>query len=161
MPGIYRGVREATVRTAVAADVDAVVELMAAFYAEDGMPFSREPARGAVARLICDETLGRVWVAQSGDVLVGYIALTLGFSLEFMGRDAFVDDLFVRVAHRGQGIGARLLEALTDACQEFQIQAVHLEVDRAKTHTRELYRRFGFIDHDRVLMTLRIGHEPG
>jgi len=154
------GDQEIIVRTAGEADVDAVTDLMAAFYAEDSMPFSIETARSAVARLVGDASLGQVWIAQTGGVVVGYVALTLGFSLEFMGRDAFVDDLFVLATHRGKGIGARLLEALTGACPAYEVKAVHLEVARAKTHARDLYRRFGFVDHDRLLMTRRIECEP-
>ncbi len=151
--------RTFVVRKAEEGDVDAVVGLMAAFYAEDGMPFATGSARRAVTRLVGDRSLGQVWVAESGDVVVGYVALTLGYSLEFMGKDAFVDDLFVLPEHRGRGVGSRLLEVLTDACREFEVRAVHLEVDRVKTHARDLYRHFGFVDHDRLLMTRRIGEE--
>lgn len=153
-----RDARDTRVRVARHDDTAAVVDLMAAFYAEDGMPFAPDPARTAVGRLIGDSSLGRVWVAECDGEVVGYIALTLGFSLEFMGRDAFVDDLFVLPEYRGNGVGALLLAALTEACPEFQVRAVHLEVARAKTRTRDLYRGFGFVDHDRLLMTRRIGH---
>jgi len=138
----------------------AVVDMMAIFYAEDGMPFSADSAREAVARLIGDKSLGRLWIAEFMGESVGYVALTFGYSLEFMGRDAFVDDLFVKAECRGMGIGGRLLEVLTDACPQFRVRAVHLEVDRAKTHARNLYRRFGFVDHDRLLMTHRIESGP-
>lgn len=147
------------VRVAGRADVGAVVALMAAFYEEDGMPFAADAARSAVTRLVADESLGRVWIAEIDGAVVGYVALTLGYSLEFMGRDAFVDDLYVSPAQRGRGVGTRLLKALTEACPAYGVRAVHLEVARAKTHARDLYRGFGFVDHDRLLMTRRIEDE--
>jgi hypothetical protein len=63
-------------------DAAQVVTLMAAFYAEDRMPFDAERASDAVRQLIEDASLGRVWVAESERGQVGYAALTLGFSLE-------------------------------------------------------------------------------
>jgi GNAT superfamily N-acetyltransferase len=70
-----------------------------------------------------------------------------------MGRDGFVDDLYVVPEWRGRGIGSALLKQLTDACVELGVRALHLEVGRKKTDARALYRRFGFEEHDRLLMT--------
>ena len=144
---------EANVRPAEMADAAQVVTLMAAYYAEDRMPFDAERASNALRQLIEDASLGRVWVAESESGQVGYAALTLGFSLEYMGRDGFVDDLYVVPAWRGRGIGSALVKQLTVACVELGVQALHLEVGRKKTDARALYRRFGFEEHDRLLMT--------
>jgi hypothetical protein len=43
-----------------------------------------------------------------GDELAGYVILTLGFSVEYRGREAFVDELYVEEKFRRQGLaGAR------------------------------------------------------
>ncbi|HEX2680374.1 MAG TPA: hypothetical protein VHQ03_03690 [Candidatus Dormibacteraeota bacterium] len=36
------------------------------------------------------------------------------------------------------------------------VHALHLEVTHANTGAQQLYRKFGFEDHDRYLMTKRI-----
>ena len=43
------------------------------------------------------------------------------------------------------------------ACAEAGVRALHLEVERHKDNARGLYRRWGFVEHDRVLMTKPIG----
>jgi GNAT superfamily N-acetyltransferase len=47
---------------------------------------------------------------------VGYIVVTLGYSMEYGGRDAFVDDLFLAAAHRGRGLGTAALAQARAYC---------------------------------------------
>lgn len=83
--------------------------------------------------------------------------LCLGFSLEYKGRDAFVDEIYIRAAFRGQGLGKRALEFPEAECRALGVQALHLEVERANTNAQEVYRKHGFIDQDRYLMTKPLG----
>ncbi len=140
-------------RRAGRGDVDPVVRLVRTFYEEDRYPFDAASAADAVSRLIGDESLGAIWVADPGDGPVGYVALTLGFSLEYMGRDGFVDDLFLEPGWRGRGLGRALLDRLVVEAVAMGVRALHLEVGREKALARALYRRAGFTDHDRILMT--------
>ena len=75
--------------------VPVILDLMEQFYAEERYPFAREKARAALAPFLADPALGRAWLLRDGDAAVGYFVLTLGWSLEYGGRDAFVDELFV------------------------------------------------------------------
>jgi ribosomal protein S18 acetylase RimI-like enzyme len=79
--------------------------------------------------------------------------VTFGYSIEFGGRDAFLDELFISPDARGRGLGTRALEVAAQACREAGILAVRLEVDRGNTGAQRLYRAHGFVDHDRYLMT--------
>ena len=42
---------------------------------------------------------------------------------------------------------------LADVCRTEGIAALHLEVERANTIAQEVYRKQGFKDHDRYLLT--------
>ena len=84
---------------------------------------------------------------------VGYVVLTLGFSLEFHGRDAFVDEIYIRAQYRGRGIGGKALAFAEGACRSLGVRALHLEVERKNTAAQAVYRKVGFKDHDRYLMT--------
>jgi GNAT superfamily N-acetyltransferase len=143
-------------RPADPADLDTLVDLMAEFYAESAAPFASEPAAWAFAAILADETLGRVWILELGGMAAGYAVLTFGFSMEYGGRDAFLDDLFVREPHRGCGLGRAAMEQVLDECARRGVRAVHLEVGRDNVPARELYRRFGFVDHDLQLMTFKL-----
>ena len=131
---------------------------MRRYYAEDGYSFDETGARRALRELIEKETLGRVWVAEDAGDVIGYLAVTLGFSLEYRGRDAFIDELYIAADHRGRGLGREALEIAQRYCRDQGARALHLEVERHRTAARELYRRIGFEDHDRGLMTLWLDH---
>lgn len=144
---------EETITPAQSADADLLVELMRALYECEHILFDERDARAALLQLISDERLGRVYLIRSGAEAVGYLVLTFGFSLEFRGRDAFVDELFLREEFRGRGAGKRALAFAEEQCRAAGVRALHLEVERANTGAQGLYCRAGFKDHDRYLMT--------
>jgi ribosomal protein S18 acetylase RimI-like enzyme len=87
---------------------------------------------------------------------IGYLVLTLGYSIECGGRDAFIDEVYLRVEYRGQGIGRQTIAFVETQCRALGVRALHLEVARDNTNAYALYRKVGFVDHDRYLMTKRI-----
>jgi len=129
---------------------------MSEFYAESDMPLDRPLASAALAQLVADPALGRIWIIVSSGEAVGYVAVTLGFSLEFFGRDAFIDDLFIRPAFRSVGLGTRVLEAVESECLVLGIRALHLEVDRTNQIGQGLYRKRGFLATERQLLSKRL-----
>ena len=143
-------------RPAEASDANALLPMIRALCEHDGTPFDEAGVRRALAQVVADDSLGRVWLAEWGNDPAGYVVLTFGFSLEFGGRDAFIDELYVREEFRGRGLGRRAIELAERACRERGIGALHLEVERANPTAQELYRRSGFRDHDRYLMTKRL-----
>jgi len=136
-------------------DADVIIPMMRAFYAIDAYPFDETIARRALDELIRDPTLGRVWLIRLGDATVGYIVLTFGYSLEFHGRDAFLDELFIAQDQRGRGIGTAALRFLDATCPTLGVHTLHLEVERHNAAAQALYRRFGFRDSGRYLMNKR------
>ena len=74
-------------RPARAGDVDAIVGMMRGYYGEDSYTFVEDEARAAALMLIEVQGLGRLWVTSDGDTVVGYVAVALGFSLEYRGRE--------------------------------------------------------------------------
>jgi GNAT superfamily N-acetyltransferase len=140
-------------RPALAGDVGAIVGMMRGYYGQDGYTFVEDEARASALMLINDPSLGRLWVTCDGDTVVGYVAVALGFSFEYRGREAFVDELFIAESHRGRGLGREALEIAEAWCRQAGVNALHLEVERHRENALELYRRRGFADHGRYLMT--------
>lgn len=143
-------------RAAQPANLGEVAGMMARFAAETRAPFHEEEARRALAQLVADPSLGRVFLIAAGDGIAGYVVLSLGFSLEFQGRDAFVDELFVVPEQRGGGLGAAALRHLEAVCAELGVRALHLEVGPDNPSALGLYRRAGFEDRRHHLMTKRL-----
>jgi GNAT superfamily N-acetyltransferase len=143
-------------RKATPSDRDLLVELMAEFYAEAGYPLNQQRACTAFSNLLDDEHFGFVWLIHADSQDVGYVVMTLGYSMEYGGRDAFIDDLFVRSAHRGRGLGTKAITALRATCETMGVRALHLEVGRDNVAAQSIYRQAGFVDTDRQLLTLRL-----
>ena len=140
-------------RLANSGDIPVLVDLMADFYAEAGYPLPREPAGRAFAALLEDPALGRVWLVLDGGRAVGYMVLTLSFSMEYGGLRGFVDDLFVKAEARGKGLGAAALGALREACLEIGVRALLVETGTSDHPARRLYARAGFEETGRVFLS--------
>ena len=135
-------------------DVPLLVRLMTEFYAEAATPLDRTRAAEAFATLLADERLGRVWLIQAGGQEVGYVVVTFSYSMEFGGRNAFLDDLFIQAAFRGAGLGTSVLKEVSVFCEESGVRALHLETGRDNVAAQALYRRAGFVGTNRELLTL-------
>lgn len=137
-------------------NIETIVNFMRDYYAYDHIPYDREAARSSLERLVDDHSLGRAWMIRYGEEPAGYCVLTLSYSLEFRGRSAFIDELFIREEYRGRGIGNRALEFLKETAGALGVTALRLEVERKNVDARRLYRKAGFEDQDRSLMTSKI-----
>jgi GNAT superfamily N-acetyltransferase len=133
-----------------------LLDWMRDFYDHEGIPFDAERSAATLAELMASPAFGRVFLLIAEGAAVGYAAVALGFSLEFGGRSAFLDELYVRPPSRGQGIGAAALTLLADRCRTLGARSLALEVHLANTGAEALYRRSGFVPNDRHLLTRRL-----
>jgi GNAT superfamily N-acetyltransferase len=135
------------------ATLDTALALMASFYTEESLDFRESRARRALEQLLADPNHGIFRFIELDGEPAGYFVLTLGFSLEFEGRFALLDEFYVVPAHRGRGIGAEVLRHIQRGAESLGVVALRLEVDRANPRVRAFYQRAGFVPHDRDLMT--------
>ena len=143
-------------RFAEVRDIDRLLPLMRDFYIFERLAFEEIRQRRLVLQLIQSPDLGRLILFEQGGELLGYMVLGFGFSLEFHGRDCLLDEFYVVPEHRSKGIGRAAVEFATARCREMGIRAVHLEADYVNVRSHEFYKRLGFKDHERHLMTLWI-----
>ena len=125
------------------------------FTAEEGYPYERDAVRRMLTDMLAREDIGRAWFIWDADELAGYVAVCFGWSIEFRGRDAFIDELFVRPGFRGRGHGTAAMQLVEQEAPGLGIRALHLEVERHNAGARRLYNRLGYRDRERHLMTLR------
>jgi GNAT superfamily N-acetyltransferase len=152
-----KGSTEATVpgvslRLARLADVDRLLPMMNDFNAGEGISVEPQRLHAALAELLMDDRLGRVWLivdertAATGDrdaagttdptdttdatdtTILGYAVLTFGYDLEFAGRDAFLTELYLKPPARGRRLGRRALDAIEVEAVRLGIAAIHLMV---------------------------------
>lgn len=134
-------------------DAATFLALMREYYAYDAHEFLEEKARQALEPLLANAVYGLAWLILDAKLVIGYAVITFGYSLEFGGRDAFLDELYLREDYRGQGIGTRIIQHVLDVCQTHGVKALHLEVMAQNTRAQELYRRLGFELRDSRLMS--------
>ncbi|HEX8186965.1 MAG TPA: GNAT family N-acetyltransferase [Pyrinomonadaceae bacterium] len=144
---------EPSFRVADSSDADALVGMMRDFNAHERIAFDEAEVRAVLAQLFADDSYGLACLILLGGEVAGYFVLAFGFSVEFRGRDAFVDELFVKDDYRGRGLGGAAVRFAEELCRGRGVRALHLEVERENTRAQSVYRRAGFKDHERYLLT--------
>ena len=125
------------------------------------LPFNEDELRAPLENFLAHPELGRAWLVQHQEMTVGYVILTLGFSFEFRGIDSFIDELYIEPQWRRMGFGRQAMLHVESQARALGANALHLEVDRENDAAIELYRRAGYADHGRHLMTKWLITPPG
>src|SRR5919198_1681243 len=95
----------ASFRIAMLDDVGCILPMVRELYALDHIPFDEQRVRAALLDLLQHPSYGCAWVILDGAEPAGYLIVTFDFSLEYGGREAFIDELFIRESRRHQGFG--------------------------------------------------------
>ncbi len=143
------------IRLARPADLDALARRVAEMHEHERIS-TRPETFAALRALLGNGELGFVLVGTTGgpaDALAGYAVIGFGYSLEFFGRDAFIDELYVVQAARGNGLGTAMMKEAEAEATRRGAKALHLEVDHANPDALRLYERTGYRSHPRHLMT--------
>lgn len=143
-------------RLASAADEPALAAFMRQLREDDPDegPYDESRCLPAILRLLGRPDFGKVWMIEVDGRTAGYVVLTLGFSVEFGGVAALVDELFVARGERGQGVGSEALRLTVAEARRMDIAVLALEVTRSNDAAKRVYRKTGFQDRDYHLMTL-------
>ncbi len=139
-------------RSAESSDIPLILQMNKALNEYTGTEVDTPRIQRGLQTFIGHPEYGIVWLICAEDTAVGYMVLTWGFSLEFGGRDAFLDEFYIQEQHRGQGIGKQAMIFAAEQCQALEIQAIHLEVERDNDGAQEFYKRLGFEQRDRYYL---------
>lgn len=140
-------------------DLCCVLEMIREFYRHFGMAYEQESKRSALERFLSDHSLGALWVIERNGGAIGYVLVAYSWGLEFDGRVAFIDELFVQSAARSCGAGEWAIREVTRRCKSVGVRALRLECERTNERAADLYRRLGFVDHARHLVTIDLSKD--
>jgi len=150
--GVRSAARVARFERVTRGNFDFLAVLVQAQYAELKSPFGVRQRR-ALRMLMRRNPYGYAWLIRVNDAPAGFVIVSLGYSVEYGGQEAFIDELYVAPAFRRQGLGARAVRFAARFCRERGVTTVHLEVARGNRAALAVYRRAGFKAHKLVLMS--------
>ena len=136
-------------------DAPKLLAMVAAFHAEMGFDTDAAHHEAAIAPLLEGSPYGAVWLIGPKLSPVGYVVICFGWSVEFGGMDAFVDEIYIRPAVRRRGMGAEALNAMAATLKSNGVRALHLEVDRENTTAQSFYHRARFRPRDHYMLMTR------
>jgi GNAT superfamily N-acetyltransferase len=134
-------------------EIPTLLEMMREFYSQQQMQFDEPAASSAVTRALSNPELAQIYLIFRGTEMAGYFALTFCFSLEFHGRFALLDEIYLREPYRRQKLGKAVVAFAEDLCRKAGVKALRLEVGRENHGAQELYRAAGLKEDERNLMT--------
>jgi ribosomal protein S18 acetylase RimI-like enzyme len=140
-------------RAVTPSDLDVLANLVSEYYAFDRLNYNDRLARQALLELMSEERSGRIWLLEQQREPIGYLVLTFGFILEFHGKHAVIDEVYLRPNYRGHGYFQTALQFVEAFCRELDVRCLRLEVEKSNEKAQKAYRKAGFRQHERLLMT--------
>jgi len=136
-------------------DLERLLPLVAAFHDEAGIVQDDTTRRAALTPLLEGSPHGVAYLIGPARAPIGYIILSFGWSMEFAGMDGFVDEIYIRRAVRGRGIGSEVLSNLPKALAGAGLRALHLEVRRDNAKVRGFYEKLRFLPREEYTLMTR------
>ena len=138
-------------------DLPQLLVLIQEFCSIDKHDFDEQRIADCLPALLESDDDGVVW--KIGDPAVGYAVVTWGYSLESGGREALIDEIYLRT--RGKGVGTRAINAILDDCRARGCKIVFLETEARNARVRSFYARAGFAADDSIWMSLPLDYVDG
>lgn len=132
-----------TIRSMTEADKTAVLEMMRVFYASPAVLSngSEEIFLADIENCVNDNPYLEGYIMEDADQIQGYGMVAKSFSTEFGKPCIWIEDLYIKDAFRGQGIGKVFLDHIA---QQYPKCLLRLEVEEDNERALKLYRKCGF-----------------
>lgn len=131
-----------TIRPAEPRDNDVILDLVRLVDANKNLT----PADWqAAAQRLAERQTFTVFVAETNDderQVIGFVALSLVQTLT--GGRGWIDDMAVAVGHRGEGVGAALLEAALRHANQLCLSHLYVNIERGSPAARAFSQAAGF-----------------
>lgn len=98
----------------------------------------------ALEKILSDESVGRVYVARRSGEVIAMATLLYTISTAEGGLAALLEDVVVRPAHRGRGIGSALLRHVLAEASKEGVLRVTVLTDGQNERAQRLYSKLGF-----------------
>lgn len=133
-------------------DIPSLIPLVKEFYTLEKIKFHEPTIQAALTQFLTNDQYGRAWLIEDNENLIGYVIFTFGFCLEFGGRDAFIDEIFLVESARNKGVGKKVIDFLSDYASNHGIKVILLEVDHDNISAQEVYKKRGFSSREKYFL---------
>lgn len=121
------------IRPMMAKDTDCVLEMMQVFYASPAVftNGSDNIFLSDIAACVGDSPYLEGYIFEEGMEILGYAMIAKSFSTEFGKPCMWIEDLYIREAYRGTGLGSKFLDYRNSlycagaSCTDFRYRPVH------------------------------------
>jgi len=135
---------ESIIRIAENHDLKQLLPLVMQYHEFEGIQQSLSVCEKSLAPLLATQQFGYILILEQKNRLIGYIAVCFGYSIEFAGRDAFIDEFYLLPEFRSKGYGRQMFEKICDELRQNGFKAMHLEVKKSNKKARLFYEKWGF-----------------
>jgi ribosomal protein S18 acetylase RimI-like enzyme len=130
-----------------------LLPLVTQFYTHFNYSFDAQKHQNIIAQFLSNPHYGIIYLIVDEGEYVGYIALTYGFTFEFGGRDAFIDEFYIAEKYRSRGLGKWVMHEIIQKMPDLGLCALHLQTEAYNERAKKLYIATGFTDYKRSTLT--------
>ena len=151
---------ELTFRPITAADETDFYTMAEEFYQSDAVlhPIPAEYHRRAFSEMMRSGQYLSGYIFTDGDNTAGFAVTNRMMQHEAGGVMVWVEDLYIRPAYRGQGLGSRFLAWLEEQLRGDAVM-LRLETEPENERAQELYYRLGYENLNYLQMIKRLDEE--
>ena len=134
---------DCTIRPMTLKDRQEVTQMMEVFYASEAVLTngSAEIFAKDIDACVGDSPYAEGYILENAGAILGYAMLAKSFSTEYGKPCIWIEDLYIKEAYRGTGIGSRFLQYVTE---QFPDCILRLEVEEENEKAIAVYRKSGF-----------------
>lgn len=132
------------IRPMVAADKESVLEMMRIFYASPAVHTngSEEIFAADIETCVSGSPYLEGYILEDGEIQ-GYAMVAKSFSTEFGKPCIWIEDIYIKEAFRGKGIGKQFFDFITE---KYAGCLFRLEVEEENSSALALYEKCGFTE---------------
>ena len=135
---------------------DLVMSLMAI---EADFKPNAEKQRHGLQLILEQPSRGRIFVLRNDHRVIGMVNLLFTISTAEGGFVILMEDVIIRLEHRGQGYGSRLVNHVKEFAEKKDFKRITLLTDRVSEQSQRFFARNGFVLSHMVPMRLMLAHE--
>lgn len=138
-------------------DLPQLVALLGILFSQEAelVPDDTKQSR-ALAKILADESVGRIHVARELGTIVAMASVLYSISTAEGGLAASFEDFVVLPGHRGKGIGQALLRHVIAEARREGVLRLTLLTDKQNERAQALYRKVGFAESTMKAMRLKL-----